>query len=104
MKIIIDIQLPETNLKTICVTDSSFFVEEDGDKVILKTKEEDRFNTMIGLFGCRNSWEKNSLENPTYRVTFIDNFEEVYDFDNSPDNWNMFMGYLEKLLGDSYGL
>lgn len=101
MKIVIQINLPETTSRTIYLDEDVFYIEEEGNKVSLDTKSENRFNTLIGLFGCKSIWVDMGVEEPVYSVTFIDKKEEYFSFDSAPSNWNMFMGYLDKLVGDS---
>jgi hypothetical protein len=104
MKVQIDIKLPESHLKTISLDDSCFYVTQDDNKIEIDTNYKDRINTLIALFGCKNNWELNSYDEPVYRIYFTDTLQEVYDFYNAPSNWNLFIGYIDKLVGDSYDL
>lgn len=101
MKIVIQINLPETTSRTIYLDEDIFYIEEEGNRVSLDTKIENRFNTLIGLFGCKSSWNDMNVEEPIYSVSFIDNKEEYFSFDSAPGNWNIFMAYIDKLVGDS---
>ena len=104
MRVRIDINLPESNLKTICLDDSCFFIAENNNIIKIKTKFEDRLNTLIALFGCKSKWSSNSFSDSFYKVYFSDVNEEFFCFDDTPYNWNMFMGYIDKLVGDSYDI
>ena len=101
MKVILRINEPENISKTIYIDDCSFYVEVDDEKYNIDSRYEERFNTLIGLFGCKSSWIDNDLDDPIYSVCFIDNEEEIYTFSEAPSNWNMFMGYISRLAGES---
>ncbi|MBR3890714.1 MAG: hypothetical protein IKJ30_01415 [Bacilli bacterium] len=101
MKIVIQINLPETTSKTIYLDEDVFYIEEEGNKVSLNSSYENRFNTLLGLFSCKSTWKDMDLEDSIYNVTFIDEKEETFTFSKAPGNWNMFMAYIDKLVGDS---
>lgn len=101
MKIVIQINLPETTSRTIYLDEDIFYIEEEGNRVSLDAKIENRFNTLIGLFSCKSTWKDMDLEDSIYNVTFIDEKEETFTFSKAPGNWNMFMAYIDKLVGDS---
>ena len=101
MRVIVRISTPENLSKTIYLDDSSFFVEVDGEKYNIDSNYEERFNTLMGMFGCKSNWVDESLDDPIYSVSFVDIKEEIYTFSEAPSNWNMFMGYISRLAGES---
>ena len=78
-----------------------YFQELDEASSLLNIDEEACVNTLISLYSLKNRWENTEEGIPNYIVTFGEN-EEVYEFDtnNLPDNWPLFMGFLNRLVGD----
>ena len=75
------------------------YVERMGEILKIETKYEDRVNSLISIFACKNSWV--SQVNGYYQVTFISkNGKEEYTFEDLPSNWELLMSYIVKLAGD----
>ena len=99
MEVIFKMYPPEQQAYTISLSSEEMYVERMGEILKIETKYEDRVNSLISIFACKNSWV--SQVNGYYQVTFISkNGKEEYTFEDLPSNWELLMGYIVKLAGD----
>ena len=83
------------------LSEEELFIEESTNRLVIDSSYEDRFNCLLSLFMLKKSWIQNTNNNYVYRVAFYNNSNvEVYSFEEIPDNFDMFMGYVAKLVGD----
>ena len=101
MKVEVTLKLMEGNeTSKIYIDENEVRLEKEGEIVVFETTYENRFNTLVALFSCSKLWKKNTLNFPVYSVVICDKEENKYDFDETPDNWNLFMGYIYRLIGE----
>ena len=84
----------------IYIDDEIVYLETNGEKVEIETTFEKRFNTLISLFSCSQTWEEDDCVNAPYNVIVKDEYEKEYSFYNVPNNWNLFIGYISRLIGE----
>ena len=73
---------------------------ENGVQEILDVDLSKCFNTLISLYSLKEDWKKTSNLNYIYRISFD---KEVYEYDLSdiPENFLMFISYINRLVGES---
>lgn len=79
-------------------------ITRGNERQILSASNKECLNTLICLFSLKNNWNKEECYEPVYKVVFENgNKQEVYFFDvsNVPDNFVMFQGCIDKLVGES---
>ena len=102
MKVVVKLIVPESYDKFIYLDEKEMAVEENNDRLVIETSYRDRINSLISLFALKKDWECKEGVTSLYNVMFENKGEtQVYCFDEMPVNWNMFMGYLYRLVGDS---
>jgi hypothetical protein len=102
MKVIVKLLMLESYDKFIFLDEKEMVVEENMEKMVIETMYKDRINTLISLFSLKKEWKASDIDNCLYNVIFEnDGIKEIYSFNEVPDNWNMFMGYLFRLVGDT---
>ena len=88
----------------VFIDDHGVYLEKLGETQKLNVSFESYFNTLISLFSLKSNWYRQECANPTYIVVFENKGnEEVFKFDlnTMPDNWDMFLGYINKLVGEA---
>jgi hypothetical protein len=86
----------EGNLEDIKISnDKAIFNNE-----IIDCSKEDRINTLISLFSCKEKWSSNDISNPKYDLYFEANGDiQRYSFDKGlPSNWLLFNAYINRLV------
>lgn len=101
MKVVVKLNLQESFPKFIYLDENEMWIKEADNKQLIDINYKDRFNTLLSLFLLKKEWNNERSSNPSYEVMFEDNNSvEIYGFEEMPDNFNMFLGYLAKLVGD----
>ena len=101
MKVVVKISMPEGFDKFISLDENELWVQEAQEKVLIDSNYKDRFNALLSLFMLKTEWEKTEDIDSMYKIMFEQKGKkELYNFNSVPDNWNMFMGYLLRLVGD----
>lgn len=101
MKVVIMFNLQEQQCKYIYIDEDNVFIMQNNQKQLLQTNEKERLKTLLSLFSIKEEWIKNENKDALYKILFVDKSEEIYSFNDIPDNWITFMGYVYKLVGDS---
>ena len=102
MKVVVKLVIPEDYEKFICLDEKEMIIEENNERLLIETEYRDRINSLISLFAFKKEWEYTEEGTSLYNVMFEDKGEkQIYCFNEMPVNWNMFMGYLYRLVGDS---
>lgn len=67
---------------------------------VIDSSKEERINTLISLFSCKEKWNSNQVNNPKYDLYFeADGNIERYSFNNGlPLNWLIFNAYINRLI------
>ena len=101
MRLVMKINAPESASTIINIDEECVYIESSSDKLLIDTKYEDRFNTLISLFALKNEWSTSS-DYSMYEILFEkDGNIENYSFNEVPDNWLLFNSYIVRLVGDS---
>lgn len=101
MRLVMKINAPESVSTIINIDEECVCIESSSDKLLIETKYEDRFNTLVSLFALKNEWSKSS-DHSMYEILFEkDSDVEKYSFNEAPDNWLLFNSYIVRLVGNS---
>ena len=101
MKVVVKLVIPEGYNKFMSLDENEMIIEENNERMLIETKYRDRINSLISLFSLKKEWKHTETETSLYNVVFEDKGEiENFCFDEVPSNWNMFLGYLFRLVGD----
>ena len=70
MKVVVKFNSPERYSSFISLDENELWVEEKGEKLLIKSSYEDRFNVLISLFAMKNDWVETDELNSLYTVAF----------------------------------
>lgn len=102
MRVVVKLNLQENLPKFIYLDENEIWIQEADNKQLIDSNYKDRFNSLLSLFVMKNDWNVLKSNNPICEIMFEkEENVQVYKFDEVPDNFNMFMGYLSRLVGDS---
>ena len=103
MRLTVQVRVQEGYDRLIHLDEKEMFIEENDQRELINCNYKDRFNSLMSFFFLKQEWTQVELDSFEYKITFENNGkQEVYSFDEHlPDNFNIFMGYIEKLVGDS---
>jgi hypothetical protein len=91
-------------ISSIVIEKDNVYLKEGNEKQVLDVDSKQCFNTLISLYSLKSSWINSECLRPIYKVCFEEQGEcNIYNFDvNSlPENWLLFMAYINKLVGDA---
>lgn len=89
--------------KKIEISKNEVSIYSEDDKITLDVDSMTVFNTLISLFSLKDSWKKKSAFNEIYWVIFengVEKEEYKFNINNLPDNWLLFISYINRLVGD----
>ena len=85
----------------VYLDDNEFYLKDDNDVINIETDYTSRFKTMLSLISCCEEWEENKLNDGIFCVDIISDEERRYAFNEPPFNWQLFIGYIYRLVGES---
>lgn len=85
---------------SVVVEKDKVYLLSNNEKQVLDINSKTCFNTLISLYSLKESWKRKECIDVKYKINF-DN--ELYKFDgiDVPDNFYMFVAYINRLVGES---
>ena len=97
MKCVYSVKKDNIISSVVIKKDRVYFIEND-ERQSLDVDFKLCFNTLISLYSLKENWRKTKCIDPLYIINFDDE-EYCFDLNNLPDNFFMFVGYIDKLVG-----
>jgi hypothetical protein len=91
------------SIASVIIDTTKAILKLDDEEQILDVSSKDCFNTLISLFALKEKWEFNTSRDCVYTVIFNNKKDtETYSFsvNSLPDNWNVFLLYISRLVGE----